>query len=257
MSSTLHPGNIGGLRIQRVKEQHPHLNMLIYGDVGVGKTWLSGSSSEVPELRPVLFIDVEGGTFTLRELFPDVEVVRVTCWDDLQKVYDELFEGLHQYQTVVIDSLTELQVFNMDEIMKSLLERDPDRFERQGDGDIPSMLEWQRNTKQLRKFVRAFRDLPITTIFTCLMKEDKHKITGKVRKKPSLPGKLADGIAGMFDIVVYLYLNNIDGEEKRLLLTEATELVTAKDRSNKLPRPVMVEPTMKDIYKYAVKGTQQ
>lgn len=255
--NVLRPGDVGGLRVAKAAAQAPNINMLVYGDVGVGKTRLAGSADAVPELRPVLFIDAEGGTFTLRSCYPDVEVVRTTDWDSLQKVYDELRAGVHDYQTVVVDSLTELQMFNMDEVMKKLLEKDPDRYDRQGDGEIASMLEWQINAKQLRKFIRAFRDLPVTTIFTALMKEDKDKLSGKVTKRPSLPGKMAVSVAGMFDIVGYMYLSpNDDGVQERLLLTEATEKITAKDRSNKLPRPFMVEPTMADIYKYAVRGTR-
>lgn len=233
--------------------------MLVYGDVGVGKTRLAGSADAVPELRPVLCIDAEGGTFTLRDPYPNVDVVRVTNWMQLQKVFDELHAGLHDYRTIIIDSLTELQMMNMDTILERLKEKDPDRAERQQDAEIASMLEWQVNSKQLRKFIRLFRDLPVTTIFTALMKEDKHKTTGEITKRPNLPGKLAISVAGMFDEVLYMYMaERVDPEDEkkretlRLLLTQATKNITAKDRSNKLPKPYMVNPTMSEIYKYAV-----
>jgi hypothetical protein len=236
--------------------------MLVYGEVGVGKTRLGGSADAVPEMRPVLFLDAEGGTFTLRDTYPDTDVVRITDWAQLQPVYDELRSGSTGYRTVVVDSLTELQGMNMDQVMNKLSERDPDRYERQGE-EIASMLEWQINSKKVRTMIRVFRDLPMTTIFTALMKEDKDKITGKVTKRPSLPGKLATSVAGMFDFVTYMYVQNIpDPEDEtketaaRLLLTEALPNIIAKDRSNKLPKPVMVNPTMRDIYKYAVEGTR-
>lgn len=235
--------------------------MLVYGDVGVGKTRLAGSSDEIPELRPILVIDAEGGSFTLREPFPNVEIVRVNQWQELQKVFDELHSGAHDYRTIVIDSLTELQMMNMNHIMNKLQDRDEERWGKQQDGEIASMLEWQVNSKQVRKFIRLFQDLPMTTIFTSLMKEDRHKITGVVHKRPNLPGKLAIAVAGQFDFVLYYYLQKIENEGKeelaRLLLTEATDTVTAKDRSNKLPKPVMINPTMTEIYKYAVEGTQR
>lgn len=259
MSNTLRPGSIGGLKVVTAAEQEPHFNMLIYGDVGVGKTRLVGSADDVPDLRGVLLIDAEGGGFTLRNTYPNVDVVRVTSWEDMQPVYDELRAGTTNYRTVILDSLTELQGMNMDQVMQRLGERDPDRYERQGE-EIASMLEWQINSKKVRTLIRLFRDLPMTTLFTALMKEDKDKL-GRITKRPNLPGKLAISVAGMFDIVTFMYMQNIpnpEDEEKeiqaRLLLTEATDKVTAKDRSNKLPKPVMINPTMKDIYAYAVEG---
>ena len=263
MSNTLRPGSIGGLRIAKAAEQDPHFNMLVFGDVGVGKTRLAGSSDAVPEMRPVLYLDAEGGAFTLRNTYPNTDVVRVTDWGELQPIYEELRAGTTDYRTVVVDSLTELQEMNMAQVMARLGERDPDRYEKQGE-EIASMLEWQINSKKVRTLIRAFRDLPMTVIFTALMKEDKDKLTGRTVKRPNLPGKLAAAVAGMFDIVTYMYMQQIpDPQDEtkeiqgRLLLTEATDKVVAKDRSNKLPKPVMVFPTMADIYKYAVEGTQQ
>lgn len=257
MSNTLRPGDVGGLRVAKAVDQDPHMSILVYGDVGVGKTRLAGSADDVPELRPVLVIDAEGGTFTLRNTYPNCDVIRVTSWDQLQTVFNELHAGVHDYRTVVIDSLTELQMMNMDLVMSRLKDRDEERWGKQQDGEVASMLEWQVNSKQIRKFIRLFRDLPVTTIFTALMKEDKHKLTGAVTKRPNLPGKLAIGVAGMFDFVLYMYIGEDDEGPKRLLLTEPTENVTAKDRSNTLPKPYMINPTMAELYKYAIKEKTQ
>lgn len=252
MTDVLRPGNVGGLRVVKAAQQAPNINMLIYGDPGVGKTRLAGSADQVPELRPVLFVDVEGGTLTLRDLFPEVDVVRVTNWNELQVIYDELHAGIHSYRTVVIDSLTELQTFNMEQLIKNKHDEDPDT-----DEDIATLRDWQRSGTQVRKFIRAYRDLPLTTIFTALMKSDKDKLTSRVAKKPSLPGKMADQVAGMFDLVAYMYKKSIETnegvEERRLLLTAATETITAKDRSGKLPT-VMPDPTMRDMYNIMIKG---
>jgi hypothetical protein len=258
VTETLRPGFIGGLQVARAVDHDPHQNILVYGEVGVGKTRFAGSADEVPSLRPVLVIDVEGGTFTLRSCFPNAEVVKVTSWMDLENIYHELHSGNHPYNTVVVDSLTELQLFNMDQVMTRLNEKDPDRFEKQGDGEVASMLEWQISGKQVRKFVRAMKDLPMTVIFTALMKSDKDKRTGKLVKVPDLPGKLAHQIAGMFDTVLYMYkTENEEGEIVRCALTTSTDTIIAKDRSNNLPTPFITNPSMKLIYEYTVKGAQQ
>lgn len=233
---------IAGLPITKVSEAKPRINMLVYGESGVGKTRLAGSADGVPEMRSTLFVDVEGGTLTLRDLYPECETVRVRSWADMQDVYNALYDGKHNYTTVVIDSLTEVQKMSMDAIMRKLLEEYEERS-----AEVPGLREWGINQEQTRKFVRAFRDLPMNTIFTALVKADKNPRTGAMKRKPSLSGKLGDEVAGFLDIVAYLYAKEIDGENRRILLCGQTEDTVAKDRSNKLPM-TLEEPTMTAIW---------
>lgn len=241
---------IAGLPIKKVTEHPPFFNMLVYGESGAGKTTLAGSADEVPEMRKVLMIDIEGGTLSIRRKFPDVEVVRVKNWFDLGTVYDELYAGLHNYSTIVIDSLTECQKLSMDLVMKKLVNQYEDR-----DPDVPGIREWNINIEQTRKFVRLFRDLPMNTIFTTLCKTDKNINTGAIRRKPSLSGKVADEVAGFLDIVTYLYTKEEPGNPGnylRVLLCGNTESEVAKDRTDLLPLTI-ANPTMSIIWN-AVKG---
>lgn len=248
MSELLTPSKFAGLKVVKAGERESNLNIMIYGDSGVGKTRLAGSSDDVPSMRSVLCVDFEGGTETLKHSYPNVDTVRVESWRDVQGVYDELNAGNHKYRTVILDSLTEIQKFNMYSIMKNLLEKNSER-----DEDVPSMREWGINLEQMRKFVRAFRDLPVNTIFTALVKVEKDNKTGMLIKEPYLSGKLAKEVAAFLDIVCFMYMKEIevDGESRQghLLLAQATDTCTAKDRTNKLPQ-LMIEPTMAEIMKY-------
>jgi hypothetical protein len=98
--------------------------------------------------------------------------------------------------------------------------------------------------------VRGFRDLPMHTIFTSLVKSDKDARTGITTMKPSLSGKLGDEIAAFLDVVVYYYVKQIgdgtDAEFKRLLLTQKTDAQVAKDRTGRLPM-IIESPTMSEI----------
>jgi AAA domain-containing protein len=241
-------GSLGGLKVVPVQQRSPFINLLIYGESGVGKTTLAGSADEVEALSPALVIDIEGGTEALVRPYPNVKTVRVTTWLEMQAVYDDLRRMNHPYKTVILDSLTEIQKFNMYNVMIELLKEHPDR-----DPDVPSMREWGINLEQMRKYVRAFRDLPINTIFTALLREDKDQVTGRVTMKPSLSGKMAGEIAAFLDIVGYYYVKQVGvGEEavmSRLLLTRKTDKQVAKDRTGRLPM-VMQEPTMKDIWEF-------
>jgi hypothetical protein len=227
--------------------------MLIYGSYGAGKTLLAGSATEVPEMRKVLALDIEGGTFTLQHQHSDVDVIRITDWNQMADIYKELKAGLaKEYQTLIVDSLTEAQYFNMAEIMKQLVANKPERNE-----DVPDLREWGINQTQIKRFIRAFRDLPVTVIMTALMQEKKNPQTSAVKKGPDLPGKLSYQVPALFDEVFFLYVKTLtfaqlgregDGKaEARLLLTGDTENAAGKDRSGKLPK-IMIEPTMQKIW---------
>jgi hypothetical protein len=239
---------IGGLPVLSASARALYMNILVYGDSGVGKTRLLGSADEVPELRKVLVLDAEGGTLTLRDTYPNVEVVRVNSWKKVIEVLTELENVDHDYQTLVVDSLGELQQYNMYGVLA-----DPNR-KSERDADVADMHDWGKNLVQMKRFVRRVRDLPMHTFFTCLTQEDKDVKSGKILKKPGLPGKLRNEVAAFLDIVFYMYMKEVedpaDPEKKiqqRMILTGATDQFIAKDRTNKLPM-IMQMPTMKQIW---------
>lgn len=252
MTLAITPSTLGGLRVTRVIEKEPHFNMLVYGKAGVGKTMLAGSAYGVREMQRVLLVDIEGGALTLRKPYPNIEQVRVESWSDMQKVYDALFAGGHGYKTVILDSVTEIQKMNMDSIMRALVEKADER-----DMDVPSLREWGKNLEQTRRFVRAFRDLPMNVIFTALVREDKDRM-GRPVNLPSLSGKMAGEVSAFLDIVLYYSIKEIQGEkgpeQVRVLQSAATESTIAKDRSGLLPS-VMLSPTMEKLYDIIIRKT--
>lgn len=240
----LTPQSLGGLELSTVGKQANTINMIIYGDSSTGKTRLCGTASLVPEMSPILLLDIEGGCLSLKHLYPDVSVRRVTNFKQLQAIYDALFRGDHPFKTVVIDSLTETQKFGMYDIMERAVNKDSDR-----DPDLPGIGEWGKSSEQIRKFIRAFRDLPnINTIFTALRVDYKNKL-GVTTTLPDLPGKLAGQVPALVDEVLYMYVKNIGGSYRRMVLCQKTEDIVAKDRSDNLP-PVLQEADMQTLYNY-------
>lgn len=228
--------------VTKVTEAPQWRKFLIYGDSGAGKTRLAGSAQSSGMMAPVLLVDVEGGVSTLLSCYPDVDVVRIKSWKEMQQLYDELFDMNHTYRTVIIDSLTEVQKLNLNDIMVKANASNP-----KVPLDVPSMREWGISLEQMRKFTRAFRDLEMNVIFTSLADSGREVNTGKPYAKPLLTGKFVNEVQAFFDQVFYLYVKEVENEEGnrvplRVLQTGATENFVAKDRSGKLPT-YLADPT--------------
>jgi hypothetical protein len=243
---------VAGLPILTLGERTDFVKMLVYGVPGVGKTYLAGTADDVEAMRPVLFIDIEGGTKTIKQLHPNIDVIRVrdqfdekgkmikTSWEKLQDVYEELRRGV-TYKTIVVDSLTEAQKMAMYSVMMRTVQNDPSR-----DPDIPAQRDWGKSGEMVRRMVRAFRDLDAHVIFTALEASVKDAKDGSVTITPSLPGKLAFEISAFLDEVLYLYARPQGEEIIRRVLTQPTGKNIAKDRSGHLPT-TLEDPTMSKI----------
>lgn len=248
--------SIGGLPLTKVGTTMPKMKILIYAPPGMGKTRLAASAQDVPEMRELLYIDIEGGTETIRELWPDIQAVRVkdehdkagritrSAWSQCWDIYEGLKKGEIDVNTVAVDNITEMYGLAMadtmaDMLSKTTVERDP---------DIPSVREYGKTSTQVRRWIRLMRDLDVNLILTAhenALTDDN----GNVREYvPGLSGKLAHEVAGYVDIVMYLYTktDKEDGLQRKGLTQPANKHV-AKDRSGKLPQ-VLTNPTMKMIY---------
>jgi hypothetical protein len=251
-----------GIPIAPVTEVIPFVNVMIYGRPGSGKTHVAGTGATSKHLSPMLYINAEAGSSTLKKLdgsgnilvVPDPNTQGAITWEQFEGVYDELDRQCYrsadspEFRTAVIDTGTELQKINMDWVMKRTLKAHPDR-----DPDVPGLHDWGASTNRMRKVLRLFRDLPMNFIFICHEQEDRDN-KGVLWKKPDLPGKMANQVAGLFDQVMYLYTKEGQkGDEdkateiRRLLLTGALEGYVTKDRSGKLPL-VVVDPNMHNIF---------
>lgn len=214
----------------------------MYGEPGAGKTRFGGTAADHPATSPLLVVDVEGGTATLRG--KDVDVVQVRSMSQIEEIHKELAnDTTNYYKTVFIDSLTELQKLDMRTVMLEQWNKKPEST----DVYVPSQREWGKSGERVRMVVRAFRDLKMNTIVSALLNSDKDDKTGLVTYYPSLPGKLRSEIPGFFDVVGLLttYTDTTDGVTsiERQLQVVKTERVSAKDRFSALGT-IVQKPTM-------------
>lgn len=231
-------------RIANIEEIPVTAKVLLYSDPGVGKTTAAALSP-----KP-LIINCEGGTLCLNKFKDfhkklDIQTFRPDSIKELQEIFWYLKSGQHDRQTVVLDSLSEIQRMSMDEILADP-KRD-DKFDR----DTPILQDYGKNTQQLRKLVRAFRDLPMNVVFTCLASERKDETDGSVKVMPDLTPKLASDVMGYVDVVGYMFVSEEKGVRK--LLTQPKGKYMAKDRSGKLGTGLL-EPTMFHVFNKITDG---
>jgi uncharacterized protein (UPF0218 family) len=255
------------MRLQKLSTMAPRINAIIYGLPGVGKTRLCCSADAVPQMRKVLLLDVDGGALSAQDLYPNVERLTVTKWQQVMDVHAELANTTnHGFQTVILDTGTEAQKYDQASVMKQAAKIAADKGEVR-DEAVPSFREWGITQDHFRQMVRGFRDLPMNFLMNLHVKDQQNELTGKVSKSPDLPGKLARQIAGFFDVVLYMYVKEVPDPtgtaekpkppiEKRLLLSSASELIIAKDRSDKLPA-ITQDMSMKFIYNTIYAGAKK
>jgi hypothetical protein len=237
-----------------------YLNALIYGDFGVGKSTLAASASEVAAMQDVLYLSAEAGEKVLKPFADNghLTVVRVGTYATLARVYEWMVlhcryrdagemdklaqlesiitgvvpEKPKQFHTVVLDSLTEMQVY----LMYQLLGIEIGRSRLDLPPDSPEFKEWGQSSEMIKLLVRSFRDLHLNVIIVCSMQEveDEKK---RLNKRLLLPGKLAVSIQGFLDVVGFLEKAKTDaGFAWRLHLTSG-QTFHAKNRFGPLAPP--------------------
>lgn len=113
-----------GLEISKPNASLLNASILFYGDVGCGKTTLAASAAEIPELSPVLVVDLENSSASLAQQYgdsPDLDVVQVRDWKKAEKLITHLCTTPHKYKTVIIDPINALGHF-LQQHMRQLVE---------------------------------------------------------------------------------------------------------------------------------------
>lgn len=195
------------MMITTFKPTDHKIRALIYGPAGCGKTVFAGTAPKA------IYASAEGGLLSIADKAP--EYVDIKTLKDLRDLLSFLKTQKHSYETVVIDSITEIN-----EIIKSKLE---DKRE----GGQLQLQDWGVLAREITDILRSFRDLPMNVVFIAqeayITDEDKIK-----KVVPSLNGKAATGIAYYMDIVGYV---NIENDGTRWIQTSSDKKLLTKDRS--------------------------
>jgi hypothetical protein len=258
----------------------PYFKGLVYGEYGAGKTWLLGTAADVPEMQDVIMVSAEGGDLTLDPYDPDhnfgnIDPVRVNSYSQVARIYDYLklhchFRDLHtkeadeklanlqkivmpdqapderlrRYKTVIIDSLTEVEVYCMNQLLGV---NDATKIDEES-----TAAEWAQYRQQhmmVQRLIRNFRDLPMHVLFTAarayIQDENKRQIYS-----PMMTGKLAGQIQGFMDVVGYLIIGQAADDQtippRRLYIQQGPRFA-AKSRFSAYKKHYFDNPTMGSI----------
>lgn len=197
--------------------------MLIYGDSGVGKTVLA---STFP--KP-LFLDAEDGTASIT--LDGCDSTPIETWEDLFDVTAWLIDNPdHGYETIVVDSLNEVQVKSLRYILKAF----PNV--RRAYDSLAGVSDYGKMMDDVDRMIRELKALPVHVLF---LAQVQYKSMDSDVIQPQLVGKAtASKVARMMDVVGYLFKSEGDaGTAPRSIAFDLPDYVT-KDRSGRLP-PVL------------------
>lgn len=168
-------------KIISIVDDDDHVNILVYGDSGVGKTQMCGTDDRVLFVAPE---DNSDGLLSAVLAGSTAHKWPINTWDDLVDAFDYLSElDEIPYDWVVIDSLTEMQMMAMRSILDAAVEENPQR-----DPDIPQLQDWQKYYEMVKRMIKAYNALPVNVLYTALARvaEDEE---GEEYLLPDLQGK--------------------------------------------------------------------
>lgn len=228
--------------IYRVVPERPIFNALIYGDMNAGKTYLAASCQDHPEMRNVLFLNVEGGLLTVAHR-GDIHAVDVHTTEELEEIFWELSDPeskkYRTVNTVVIDSGNEVQTRNLEEIVAAAIEAGKNKKDRSGAARTTDDIfqeDYGKSTAQLKRIFRYFKEMPRNLIVTAHAKFVYPPSTRGVPQDsveplavlPMFTEKLGKAIMGYMDFV--WYMEHDSETDERRILTRSTGVYRAKTR---------------------------
>lgn len=145
------------LPVKPVSEVQQHRSMVVYGRSGSGKTTFAATFP-----KPILLLDVsDKGTDSISDV-EKIDVMEVETWQDLELAYWYLNQNPEEYETVVVDTLSQAQELL---IKKLLLEKYKGDEEAQSGFGSLSQRDWGEVTSVLKTWITHYRNLPMEVLF--------------------------------------------------------------------------------------------
>jgi len=176
---------------------------LLYGPSGAGKTWYAATFP-----RP-LFLDLEGGLRTTVQVKPVLRYPKnpkqeVTKFEQVREFYRLVRKDKNpQYETIVIDTLFELQYLITRDIVKNY------DANRQMDDQL-TLQDYGKLNRVLMETLRSFLKLPYHIVFTCGQTEPAYE---GALVYPKLIGQASwPELRGLVEQIGYVHVRKGGGE---------------------------------------------
>jgi len=237
-------------KARRVSETGDWVHMLLFSPPGAGKTVFSCTEGRT------LLLDCDGnGQSSLLnhpDIEPNVRALRIKTQDQAIKVAGELRQGNHDYVTVVLDTISMLQMNDLAYLVKTKY------FEWETKGKqgsarsmyLPTRQDYNEETQRMRDVVIQFMDLPMNVVITAheYVKEPEDGDSDQTTYiRAAMTPALAGTVHALADLTGYLTCDQkLNGPEIRKLRVKPTRRITAKTRID-FGTIELTNPTLKDI----------
>lgn len=196
---------------------------VVFGAEGVGKTTLASFAPNA------LFIDVEGGRSSILKTKNKPKILAADNVKDLGEIFIYLKANPDKFDSVIIDTITEVEKWFLMDIVESRAAEDPGK-----DPNFITQNDYGRGSTRMRKMIRKFRSLDMITIFLAHEREDKDD-RGIIKRGPAVMPSVMKDINAFCD---FIFNMGVDEEGVRMLVTSPTKRIRAKHRIGDLPKVI-------------------
>lgn len=190
---------------------------IIFGDYGMGKTWLASSADEIEDYSPVLVVDIEGSAAGVGRRYPDVDIVEADTFEKLEFIKNDLLANQDAFGTVIFDTLNVAQ------------KRAKAKFKQDFPNNTFAM--WDALSDWSMDFVRSMHHAKFMSVFIAHPQTEKDENTGKLLTTVKLAGGARSEVPTVPDLIGYtFYANNEDGQPIRALQVGRSSSVVTKNR---------------------------
>jgi hypothetical protein len=229
-----------------VSQDQSWINWLLYGDPGVGKTVLLGTSPKC------LILEADDGSESAAIQGSKAEKWKMNDWADMLEAYEYLRHEDHGYEWVWLDSCTLFQESGLDMIMEDLVAGKPHRSIY-----LPDRGEYQENMRRLGMWVRNMKPLPFNFGITAHAMRVADDESETEMMWPLIQGKnMPQKLCGYMGLVTYMTVRKTAAGKERILITDKTAKYYAKDRFDALGGR-MLNPTVPKIQELVAKRLPQ
>lgn len=213
-----------------VSEVSTSVNMLLYGDSGVGKTVFAGSGRESG--KNDLIIDVEGGTLSAARSNSQANVIPATDYDTFVSIVEAIEKEPDRFEWVIVDSLTKLQDVIWNKILEEATAKNPSRspYKRE-------LQEYGEAQSRLKDLVERLKNSDANILFVALADTEIDEDGNNVRV-PAIhgsQGRVQAWVSAQMDVVAYLRVVQTKEGNVRVAHFNKTPEFYAKDRLKLYP----------------------